>query len=149
MEKTLFDVFSFWIFIWFLLFYMNIIPFNPLFFLIICVLVITISGFYMIYNTNITNYNKIKFIIINTFMKLIPLILIIQFPLVFYLYDIYFGICLIIIYLISMKTMNKNVIQTYNELYLSNINDNYKHYRGIISKFYDDTYSYLFNTYYK
>jgi hypothetical protein len=149
MEKTLFDVFSFWIFIWFLLFYMNIIPFNPLFFLIICLLLITISGFYMIYNTNITNYNKIKFIIINFLMKFIPIILIIQFPLVFYLYDIYFGICLIIIYLISLKFMHKNVIQIYKELYLSNINDNYKNYRGAISKFYDNIYSYLFNYYIK
>ncbi len=144
MSKSLIEVFSVWIFIWFILFYIHIIPFNPLFFLIISLHIIIICGLYILYFNHINYYNIIKYIIINIFMKLIPILLLIEFPLVFYLYDIYFGIFLFITYNILMKFMNKNLIQNYKELYLSNISDNHEHYKGVISTYYDYIYSKLF-----
>jgi hypothetical protein len=149
MEKSLIEVFSFWILIWFILFYIKIIKYNPLFYIIISYIIIIIVGFLIIYNNDISTYNKFKYFIINNIFKLIPLLLIIEFPIIFYLQDILFGIFLMFIYFITMTCMNKNIIQIYTELYNAFTDDNHKHNRGFMSKLYDDIYSYLFNSYNK
>jgi len=148
MQKSLIEVFSFWIFIWFVFYYFNLIPFNPLFFLLLSSFFIIITAISILSTKQISNYNKFKYAFINISMKLIPILLIIKFPLVIYTYDIYFGIFLFIIYIIIMKLMHINIMQTYKELYLSNLNDDYKHHRGVLSRYYDHIYdSYIKNIY--
>ena len=89
------EIFSYWIFIWFILYYIGLIKYNPLFLLIIGYIFTLFELIFMIIN-KISKYNLIKFIIINIIIKFIPILLIIKFPLRFDLKDIYISIYLIL-----------------------------------------------------
>ena len=108
MSQLRFDlIFSYWIFIWFIIYKLNLITFSPKFALIIGLIENFIMLIMMLlYGTHIETI--FYFIIINTFIKVIPL---------YYLRntninwnDIYFTIILFIIFIIWLHINNKNLI---------------------------------------
>ena len=108
----LIEIFSYWIFIWFILYYLGLTKYNPLFLLLVGYIFTLFEFIYLIINKT-SKYNLIKFFIINILIKFIPILLIIKFPLRFNLDDIYVSIYLIITYLIIMSIMNKNPYEYY------------------------------------
>lgn len=68
-------VFSYWIFLWFILYKLKFINFNPKNALIFAI-IINISMLGFLIKKKSTTYNIIKFIIINTIIKIIPFIFI-------------------------------------------------------------------------
>jgi hypothetical protein len=132
------EIFSYWIFIWFILYYLGLTKYNPLLILIVAYIFTLFELIYLIKN-NISKYNFIKFFIINIIIKIIPILLIIKFPLKFNINDIYISIYLILIYFIIMIILNKNPYDYYKMLINTYINDN-NQYKTFISKFYDFIY---------
>ena len=82
-------IFSHWIFVWFVLYFCNIITINPTFIIISGLFIGTLAAYYMWYY-NASQYNIIKFVILNMILKNIPLfILWFSNNLIIQLYDIY------------------------------------------------------------
>jgi hypothetical protein len=133
------EIFSYWIFIWFILYYLKLTKYNPLLILIVAYIFTLFELIYLIKN-NISKYNFIKFFIINIIIKLIPILLIIKFPLRFNINDIYISIYFILIYFIIMIILNKNPYDYYKRMINTYINDNNNQYKTFISKFYDFIY---------
>ena len=107
---------SYWIFAWFLLFIFKVVKANPLFYLILSLIYIIRQVYYLYLNKS-SKYNLIKYIIINVFIKIIPIyILIFYYPISFNYYDISFGLFLILIYGITMTILNINPINSYNNI---------------------------------
>ena len=137
----MFEIFSYWIFIWFLLYYFGIIKYNPVLILIIGYIITFFEFIYLIIK-KISYYNGIKFFIINVIIKLIPIILIFRmnkYKLEINIRDIYVSIYLILTYIIIMIIFNKNPLDYYKRMittYLE-INNKNKEYKSIISKLYD------------
>lgn len=137
----MFEIFSYWIFIWFLLYYFGIIKYNPVLILIIGYIITFFEFIYLIIK-KISYYNGIKFFIINVIIKLIPIILIFRmnkYKLEINIRDIYVSIYLIFTYIIIMIIFNKNPLDYYKRMittYLE-INNKNKEYKSIISKLYD------------
>lgn len=137
----MFEIFSYWIFIWFLLYYFGIIKYNPILILIIGYIITFFEFIYLIIK-KISYYNGIKFFIINVIIKLIPIILIFRmnkYKLEINIRDIYVSIYLIFTYIIIMIIFNKNPLDYYKRMittYLE-INNKNKEYKSIISKLYD------------
>jgi len=137
----MFEIFSYWIFIWFLLYYFGIIKYNPIVILIIGYIITFFEFIYLIIK-KISYYNGIKFFIINVIIKLIPIILIFRmnkYKLEINIRDIYVSIYLIFTYIIIMIIFNKNPLDYYKRMittYLE-INNKNKEYKSIISKLYD------------
>lgn len=135
------EIFSYWIFIWFLLYYFELIKYNPILILIIGYIITFFEFIYLIIK-KISYYNGIKFFIINVIIKLIPIILIFRmnkYKLEINIRDIYVSVYLIITYLIIMIIFNKNPLDYYKRMittYLE-INNKNKEYKSIISKLYD------------
>lgn len=132
------EIFSYWIFVWFILYYIGLTKYNPLFILLIGYIFTLFELIYLIIS-KISNYNLIKFFIINIFIKFIPILLIIKFPLRFNINDIYISINLLILYFITMIILNKNPYEYYKMMINTYINDDNK-YKTYISKFYDFIY---------
>ena len=110
--------FTSWIIIWFILYYINLFPYNPKIVVISALIVCIIILFTMIYN----NVNKIyicSFISIFFLTKLLP----------YYFLkdticneiDIYFSIIIFMIYLIYLKILFGNVSDFLNKTYIKNI----------------------------
>jgi hypothetical protein len=134
------EIFSYWIFIWFILYYLGLTKYNPLLILIVAYIFTLFELIYLIKN-NISKYNFIKFFIINIIIKIIPILLIIKFPLKFNINDIYISIYFILIYFIIMIILNKNPYDYYKMMINTYINDNNNNqYKTFISKFYDFIY---------
>ena len=130
------EIFSYWIFIWFILYYIGLTKYNPLFILIIGYIFTLFEFIYLIIKKS-SKYNLIKFMIINIIIKLIPILLIIKFPLRFDLKDIYISIYLIFFYIITMSIMNKNPYEYY-KLMLHTYLYNDEKYKTYISILYDN-----------
>jgi len=132
-------IYSYWIFTWFILYLLNIIPYNPIFYIIIGY-IITIFEFIYLILKKTNKYNLIKYTIINIIIKLFPIIMLIYLnKFQFNLKDIYFGFLLIIIYLLLMIIFNINPFLEYDKLlntYINNSNNN----KTISSKLYDYIY---------
>ena len=132
------EIFSYWIFIIFILYYIGLIKYNPIFLLIVGYILTSFELIYLIKN-KISKYNFIKFFIINVLIKFIPILLIIKFPLRFNIKDIYISFYLILFYFIIMILLNKNPYEYYKLMihtYLYNDNK----YKTILSKTYDYLY---------
>jgi hypothetical protein len=95
----IYNLFSYWLFIWFILYYFKYVKSSPLFLLIIAYLFTLGTIFYLIEN-KISKYNLIKFIIINIIIKLIPILLIIKIPIIITQDDINMSIYLLLIYIL-------------------------------------------------
>jgi hypothetical protein len=134
-------IFSYWIFAWFLLYYFKIINYNPKLALIIS-LIENIFLFILMIIYKVSHINLISFIIINFFIKVLPLYYVWNTKIILY-NDIFNIIILLIIYLIWCFINRTSIIEhqyailqslIHNKsetpfLYLINrINDFYKKY---------------------
>jgi hypothetical protein len=108
MKKLRFDlVFSYWIFLWYILYVFNIVIYSPKFLLIIGLIYNIIMLFFMfIYRTNKTTI--FYFILINTFIKVLPL---------YYLKnklikisDIYFSILLFCLFILWLHINKQSLL---------------------------------------
>ena len=132
-------IYSYWLFTWFLLYLLNIVPYNPIFYLIIGY-ILTIFEFIYLILKKTNKYNLIKYAFINIIIKVFPIIILI------YLNkyksnsnDIYIGFILIIFYLLLMTIMKINPYLEYHKLldtYINNDNNN----KTLFSKIYDYIY---------
>jgi|LakMenEpi03Aug12_release.lakeMendotaPanAssembly.Ray.scaffolds.fasta_scaffold63295_3 hypothetical protein len=140
------EIFSYWIFIWFIVFYLGLTKYNPLFLLLIGYIFTLFEFIYLIINKT-SKYNLIKFFLINVLIKVIPILLIIKYPLRFNLDDIYVSIYLIISYLIIMSIMNKNPYEYYKLMINTYLYDDNK-YKTTISLIYDNLFLIIINRWY-
>ena len=109
-------IFSYWIFVWFLLYFFNYTAYNPKFALILGLIYIIIMIILMfIYNT--PRETIIIFVIINIFIKVVPL---------YYLRkdavkwkDIYFTCILFLIYIIWLYINNQNLVSNCKMIFKS------------------------------
>jgi hypothetical protein len=126
---TWYYYFSWWIFIWFILFKLNIIKYSPymVYLLAISYIIckITIESIYFIFidKEKIKNYSVIlAWLILVTIIDIIPF---------FYLKkqtnieSIIFSLILVLIYLLYMKSIKVNVIDLYFSLFYRKLSDKY------------------------
>ena len=115
-------IFSYWIFAWFLLYYTNIVKYSPKFILILGLIENFFIVVYLLLN-NSTLYKISKFIVINIFIKVIPLYLIFNDKIRYQ--DIYATIILFLFYLIwiyincridCFYIMYQKLIDSYNTI---------------------------------
>ena len=137
------EIFSNWIFIWFILYCFNIITYNPLGILIIAYIFTFLELIYLS-QTNISKYNFIKFFTINVILKFIPILLIFKYPLNIQYDDLMFGLYLLLFYIFVMSYLNKNPYIFYKNLLNTYINDD-DGYKSYISITYDKIINYSYN----
>ena len=135
-------IFSYWIFLWFILYLLKLVPYNPKLIIILGIIEITFTIIYLIVK-NVSLRKITKFFIINIIIKFIPLLLIYKDPIK--KKDIYATIILVLIYLIWMYINNVNVIKVYQKL--SNYYLEKKNLTSITytSQLYDKVYNKLFS----
>ena len=104
------ELFSTWVFVWFLLYYFKLIQYSPKFWLILITIYAALSIIYMIYIQL-----KPKYILTVTLLmvtsKILPLCII--FNDMIKINDILFGFGLGIVYLLWLTYRNKNVFTIY------------------------------------
>jgi len=104
------ELFSLWIFVWFLLYYFKLIHYSPKFWLIIITIYAALSIVYMIYIQLKSMYIAIVALLMLT-SKIIPLYII--FNDVIKINDILFGLGLGLLYLLWLTYRNVNVFTIY------------------------------------
>ena len=137
----MYEIFSNWIFVWFILYNFDIIKYNPLFLLIIGYILTIGELIYMVFR-KISYYNFIKFFIINVIIKFIPILVILKknnFEINIKIIDIYASFILVLIYIFIMSIANKNPYKFYKMMLNTYINDDNK-YKSFFSKTYDYIY---------
>jgi hypothetical protein len=134
-------IFSYWIFLWFILYLLKLVPYNPKLIIILGIIEILFTLIYLIVKN--ASLRKItKFIIINIIIKFIPLLLIYKDPLM--KKDIYATVILVLIYAIWMYINDVNVIKVYQKLINSYLEK--KSFSGTYtSQLYDIIYNKLFS----
>ena len=139
----MYELFSYWVLLWSLLFIIRIVKYNPIIILFIIYIITSITFIY-IYINNSKFYYLLKFIIINIFLKFIFIILIlIYYPLIFNINDIYFGLILLLLYLILLSSLNKNPILYYYyliDIFINGENEINSKYLLPIDIYYDKIY---------
>jgi len=134
-------IFSYWIFLWFILYLLKLVPYNPKLIIILGIIEILFTLIYLIVKN--ASLRKItKFIIINIIIKFIPLLLIYKDPL--RKKDIYATVILVLIYTIWMYINNVNIIEVYQKLINSYLEKNL-HSGSYFSQLYDIIYNKLFS----
>lgn len=107
-------LFSYWILIWYILYKIKIIPFNPIYAFVIAVIFMTIIIFYLLirYDNTCDNYkNIILFIIVNFFLKVLPTID--MYNNSYGMYDFIFGLILFGIYNIYIYSKGRSFSNIY------------------------------------
>jgi len=140
------EIITYWFFIWFLLFILNMTYVNPFWVLLIAYIITFMEFLYLSYR-KANKYNLTKFMIINVIFKVIPIIIILiktnfKIPKID-ISTIKITYIIILIYLITMAVLNINPINAYNRMLSTYINDDNK-YRTYISRLYDDIYSFWY-----
>jgi hypothetical protein len=144
-KKSLF--FSYWIFLWFILYLLKVTSYNPKFIFSLCVLIISIviictSIYLQCYELDKQKkYNLIRFEIVTLIIKSMPFFYLINTQIT--QGDIDVSIVVIIIYLIWLYINNTNVFDTYKKLLIRNI-DNPKA-TVLMPQFVFDSYDYIYN----
>jgi hypothetical protein len=139
-------IFSNWIFVWFILYVLRVIPFNPTVAFVISIFMILFEIIMLLsYGTN--QYNITKFIIINVLLKFIPLLI------MWYISDLHislkdfnFGLSLFIFYLVYLYLNDETFTSIYIKLlrpYIYDIKDPKQ--KTIYSNTYDYIYTKLVN----
>jgi len=126
-------VFSYWIFTWFILYLLKIVPYSPKFVIILGIIENLFVFIYMVFYKS-PIYNIIKFIIINILIKAIPLLIVWSDKIV--KRDIYATIILFLIYLLWMTYNRMEIYKVYKKLldpYIFNDNSG----KTFLSKLYD------------
>ena len=115
-------IFSIWIFVWYILYELSIIKYNPKIWLIIALIIAILYILLLIYYKRF--YVLFIFVIINIIIKVLPILSLYNSKIV--LKDFIFGIFLFIIYNFWLLYNNYNVIKLaklfYNTLTHNNIN---------------------------
>ena len=107
-----YEFYSYWLFLWFILYYLKILDVSPLIFLLLASILVILNLIYLYkYDTKLFNHRFKNYII----YKLIPIILIFKFP-IFTEEDIIFGFFYLYTYLVILLFNNKNPIQIYLNL---------------------------------
>lgn len=133
-------IFSYWIFIWYILYILGLIKFNPKFAIIIGI-IHNIFLFTLLYLNDCSTYKLIRFIIINSIIKLLPLYSIINTKISYE--DILAFIYLLLIYLINMYiTLGSEIFSINYKLFRNYLDNNNQTY---ISTIYDNIYNALVN----
>lgn len=133
-------IFSYWIYAWYILFIIGIIPYNPGIILFVGFCFIIIETMYLLYY-GANRYNVQKYLTINIILKIMPLLILWwQNKLSVKPDDIYFTIGLFILYIIYLQLNGTHIVEVYNEIVKSYYKDDYKE-KTIVSK----TYDYLYN----
>lgn len=128
-------VFSYWIFLWYILYICKIVIYNPKIILYFSLFIIIIEILYLIYYN--APYKKlIVYITINIFLKVFTLLSIINTK-INYKNDLLFTLLLLFIYYIYMKINNESFINYYIKLL-----------NGYISKERNDNESIFFKFFY-
>jgi hypothetical protein len=105
-----YELFSNWLFIWFIFYYYGFISASPLIFYIIAFSIIIINGISVM---KIRFEKKVlKYILYNFLAKIVPIFIMFKFPL-FNEDDLLFGFILLYIYVITLLYFNKNPIEIY------------------------------------
>ena len=113
-------VFSYWIFVWYLLYVLHIVKYNPKFAIIIGIIENIVMFLTMIYFGS--SYETLfNFIIINIFIKLIPYYTLIQTSISYN--DIKVTILLFLIYSIWVYINGKSIIEYQNKIFDSLIHN--------------------------
>uniref|UniRef100_A0A6C0D2C5 Uncharacterized protein n=1 Tax=viral metagenome TaxID=1070528 RepID=A0A6C0D2C5_9ZZZZ len=111
MKPITFDeLFSVWIFVWFILYYLNLTQYSPKFWLILITVYATLSIVYMVYIQLKTIYILIV-VLLMVISKIIPLYIIFNDNIK--INDILFGFGLGIIYLLWLNYKKVNVFTIY------------------------------------
>lgn len=129
-------IFSYWIFIWFILYILKLIKFNPKFAIIIAVLEYYLTSFVLYYLGSPLN-KLVKYILINSAIKVVPLYFVwntkMNMPT-----DAYITFGLFLVYLVWLQLNSTNIIKIYNDLIQSYIDSKErKGKKSIISYYYD------------
>ena len=109
-------IFSYWIFAWYLLYITKITRYSPKFIIILGIIENMILLFFMIQNGS-TIETIIKFIVINTFIKILPYYSIRNDKII--KKDIVASIVLFIIYIVWLYINKETLLQKYNKIYNS------------------------------
>jgi hypothetical protein len=129
-------VFSYWIFVWFILYFMRIVSINPKLWLIFGLIIEVISIFFMLHYKF---YYIIRFIIINIFIKTIPVYLVWNTKI--HGIDIFYSGLLFVIYLLWLYINNQSLYTIYDMIYKSHVKN--PKYIGIGAYLYDKIYHFL------
>lgn len=121
-KEVRFDlIFSYWIFIWSILYILGVPLYSPKFALI-CGLSVNIVMFMYLYHKNILRTKLIYFVLINTIIKVLPLIYLrnknIKKP------DIYFTIILFLVFIIWLQINNQYTSDNINNILDLYLDDN-------------------------
>ena len=136
-------VFSYWIFLWFILYELKLVKYSPKFIIIIGIIENLGLFSYFIYKKS-SFYNIAKFIIINIFIKIIPLYLVWKDKIIWN--DIIASLVLFLIYLLWLVINNRSnyLFNEYNELIKGYINQKYKNKQSFLGYSYDFIYRKIF-----
>lgn len=140
------EIITYWFFIWFLLFILNITSANPFWILVIAYIITFMEFLYLIYK-KANAYNLKKFMIINIIFKVIPILIImmkanLKIP-IFDIKTLKVTYVITALYIITMGVLNINPFIAYSQMLNTYINDDNK-YRTYISRLYDDIYSFWY-----
>ncbi len=129
-------IFSYWVFLWFLLYYFHFTNYNPklMFQFALIYLAITLIYAFLYFSW----YNLIKYFLINFSVKVIPYLLIIHTKIK--LRDIYATFTLIFIYLAWLFINDKSLLKIYKRLECSFVKKKCSKYGTFVSEVYDKIY---------
>ena len=137
----MYQLVSYWILAWALLFVLGVVNANPLFPLVFIYL-ITSTTFFYIYFKGAEPYQLLKFIIVNLLHKFSFIMIIASnYPIVFKMTDFYIMFAIVFLYIILMASLNKNPFYYYYyqlDISINGLNDNNRTYYLSVDKFYDD-----------
>jgi len=126
--------FSYWSFVWFILFILKIIPYSPKLIFIIEIIIISLMFF-----IPMNAYKMIKFFTINVFIKGIPLWIIRKTKIT--KKDVLFSILVFICYLLWLYANNTSITNIYTMIYSHYVNGDSNQLIG--GKIYDEIYDSL------
>ena len=133
-------IFSYWIFLWYILYFFKIVKYSPKFILYVAMIDNIILFLILLYKRS-TIYDITKFLAINTFIKYLPIYTLLDEKIIFR--DVIAGVVLFIIYLIYIAVNNNNIVEIYKKL-INGYNDKNKEYKTPISYWYDIIYNKIF-----
>ena len=133
-------IFSYWIFIWYILYILKIVKYSPKFALYVAMIDNIILLSILIYKKS-SIYDITKFLAINTFIKYLPIYTLLDEKIK--TKDIIATIILFLIYIIYVYVNKNDIYNIYNKLIKGY--SNLEEYKTPVSAFYD----YMFNKLYR
>ena len=132
-------IFSYWIFLWYILYFFKIVKYSPKFILYVAMIDNVLLFSMLIYKKS-SIYDITKFLAINTFIKYLPIYTLRDEKIK--REDIIAGIILFIIYLIYIFINNNNILEVYNKI-IKGYSDKNNEYKTPTSSLYDSVYNKL------